>query len=92
MLAFNMLGPAASRAAMSRPAEYDEVLAGLRIPVLAIHGREDQVILPAMTEHLLARCPTARALWYEGVGHDPFWEAPDRFDADVAAFAAGLGV
>jgi non-heme chloroperoxidase len=42
-------------------------------------------VLPAMAEHVLATCPTAEASWYEGVGHVPHLEEPERFNAELAA-------
>ena len=40
-----------------------------------------------MAQELLERCPNATPSWYDGVGHAPFWEAPDRFDLELAALA-----
>ena len=40
-----------------------------------------------MAEHILADCPTAEASWYEGVGHVPHLEAPERFNRELAALA-----
>jgi pimeloyl-ACP methyl ester carboxylesterase len=40
-----------------------------------------------MAEHLLATCATAEASWYDGVGHAPHIEAPDRFNRELAALA-----
>jgi pimeloyl-ACP methyl ester carboxylesterase len=91
MLAFNMATPAAVRRALARPADYDDVLAGLTIPVLAIHGAEDAISRVAMSEHTAAAVPNGTLKVYEGVGHMPFWEAAERFDADVAAFVDALG-
>ncbi|HEX4262571.1 MAG TPA: alpha/beta hydrolase, partial [Acetobacteraceae bacterium] len=86
MLAFNAMVPPAVRAAMGgRMADYDPVLRALRVPVLAIHGADDAIILPAMSHHIAAIAPGARAVIYERVGHAPFWEAATQFDADVAA-------
>jgi pimeloyl-ACP methyl ester carboxylesterase len=91
MLSYNLLVPPAIRAAMGgRPAEYGAVLRALRVPVLAIQGTEDRFTLPAMTEYTVRACSTARAVFYEGVGHAPFWEAPERFDADMASFLASV--
>ncbi|MGH7209939.1 MAG: alpha/beta fold hydrolase, partial [Acetobacteraceae bacterium] len=92
MLAFNAMVPPAVRAAMGgRTTEYDAVLRALRVPVLAIHGDADAIILPAMSRHIAAIVPGARAVFYEGVGHSPFWEAHERFDADLAAFLKTTG-
>jgi pimeloyl-ACP methyl ester carboxylesterase len=90
-LAFNMLTPAAVRAAMARQADYEGVLRAITVPVLTVHGSADVINLPAMSQNTLSLVPNGRGVWYEGVGHLPFWEASERFDADVTEFIAGLG-
>jgi len=45
------------------------------------------IVLPSMAEHVVAVCSTARASWYEDVGHMPFLEDSDRFDRELAEFA-----
>ena len=77
---------AVRRALGGRPADYDEVLSGLTIPVLAIHGAEDRVILPGMAAHTAGRVRDGEALVYPDVGHMPFREVPERFDHDLARF------
>ena len=87
-LCWNMVVPPAVRQALlAREIDADDVLSALTVPVLVTHGREDAIVLPSMAEHVLAVCPTARASWYEGVGHAPFLEDPERFDRELAAFA-----
>jgi pimeloyl-ACP methyl ester carboxylesterase len=84
-LAWNMTVPARIRASLAaRDIDGDDVLRALTVPVLVTQGREDTVVLPAMAEHILAVCPTARASWYEGVGHAPHLEAPERFNRELA--------
>jgi pimeloyl-ACP methyl ester carboxylesterase len=39
-----------------------------------------------MAEHVLATCRTAEASWYEGVGHAPHIEDPERFNRELATF------
>lgn len=87
MLAYNLLCPAAVRSAMDgRPAHYGPVLGSLRVPVLALHGSQDRINLPQMALYTARSSRNGRALIYDGVGHAPFWEAPARFDADLAAY------
>lgn len=87
-LAFNAVVPPGVRSAtVARAINSDDMLARLSVPVLAIHGTADRIVLPAMSEHILATCPTATGSWYEGVGHMPFMEAPQRFNEELAAFA-----
>jgi pimeloyl-ACP methyl ester carboxylesterase len=69
----------------AREIDDDDVLRGLGVPLLVTQGRSDTVVLPAMAEHILATCPAAEASWYEGVGHVPHLEEPDRFNRELAA-------
>ena len=84
-LAWNMLVPARVRANLAaREIDSDDVLRALEVPLLVSHGRADIVVLPAMAEHVLSVCPTAEASWYDGVGHAPHLEAPERFNRELA--------
>jgi pimeloyl-ACP methyl ester carboxylesterase len=83
---WNVVVPAAIRANLAaRELDCDDVLRGLRVPLLVTHGRADTVVLPAMADHVLATCPTAEASWYDGVGHVPHLEEPERFNRELAA-------
>jgi non-heme chloroperoxidase len=85
-ICWNVVVPAAIRANLAaRAIDCDDVLRALEVPVLVTHSRADTVVLPAMAEHVLATCPTAEASWYEGVGHAPHLEEPDRFNRELAA-------
>ena len=87
MLAYNMVVPPAIRANLTgRPADYDATLRRIRVPVLALHGSEDAINLPAMADHTCATVPNARKIIYPGVGHMPFWETPETFARDVSEF------
>ena len=85
-LAWNIAVPSRIRANLAaREIDDDDVLRALDVPLLVTQGREDTVVLPAMAEHVLATCPTAEASWYDGVGHAPHLEAPERFNRELAA-------
>ena len=84
-LAWSIVVPARIRANLAaRELDIDDVLRALEAPVLVSHGREDTATLPAMAEHILALCPTAEASWYDGVGHAPHLEEPERFNTELA--------
>jgi non-heme chloroperoxidase len=88
-LAWTMTVPAEIREALRvREIDVADVYAATVVPMLVIHGRDDAIVLPAMAHEVLERCPAATASWYDGVGHAPFWEAPDRFDLELAELAA----
>jgi len=77
--------PARIRANLvAREIDGDDVLRALEVPLLVTHGRADSVVLPAMAEHVLATCLVAEASWYEGVGHTPHLEEPERFNRELA--------
>lgn len=71
-------------ALISRQIDSDPVLTRVTVPILVSHGRQDQIVLPSMAEHLLQMCPTAQASWYDQVGHVPFAEDPARFNLELA--------
>jgi non-heme chloroperoxidase len=82
---WNVVVPARIRANLAaREIDGDDVLRSLKVPLLVTQGRADSVVLPAMAEHVLATCPTAAASWYEGVGHVPHLEEPERFNRELA--------
>ena len=88
-ICWNIVVPAQIRASLvARNLDYDDVLRALEVPLLVTQGRADSVVLPAMAEHVLATCPTAEASWYEGVGHIPHLEEPERFNRELAGLAS----
>jgi pimeloyl-ACP methyl ester carboxylesterase len=85
LLCTGMTVPAQIRANLgARQIDGDDVLRTLGVPLLVTQGRADTVVLPAMAEHVLATCPTAEPSWYDGVGHTPHLEQPERFNRELA--------
>jgi non-heme chloroperoxidase len=85
---WNVVVPASIRANLAaRELDYDDVLRALELPLLVTQGRADTVVLPAMAEHVLATCPTAEGSWYDGAGHVPHVEEPERFNRELAGLA-----
>jgi non-heme chloroperoxidase len=67
-----------------------DVSAGLRRieqPVLLLHGARNGLVPPEEQDWLLRTLPNARLLSFEGTGHAPHWEEPERFARELAAFA-----
>ena len=87
VLAFNMMVPPLIRAHLiGRRADYEAMLRAIAVPSLVMHGGEDAVNLPAVSEYIVANLPAARSILYPGIGHTPFWENPQAFDRDLAEF------
>ena len=87
MLGFNMIVPPKVRAAMGgRQLNIDDILTGLKLPVLVTHGSDDQLVLLAAAKYTAATIPGAKLSVYDSIGHAPFWEDTPRFNAELAAF------
>ncbi|MEO0819760.1 MAG: alpha/beta hydrolase [Pseudomonadota bacterium] len=79
--------PHIRRACRVRDGDYRAAYAALTRPALVVQGGAERVCLPPMFEETAATMPQAERLVLPGTGHMPFWEAPERFDAALAAFA-----
>lgn len=91
MLSFNALVNPIIRANLAaRDIDNRDVLQKIDVPALVTHGRKDKVVLPASGEFFVNHCATARASWYDGVGHAPFFEMPERFNEELAKFADAI--
>ena len=91
VLAFNMVVPPMVRAHLvGRAVDYEAILRAVAVPALVIHGSEDAVNLPAVSQYIVANVPAARSILYPGIGHTPFWENPQAFDRDLAEFLRDL--
>jgi pimeloyl-ACP methyl ester carboxylesterase len=70
------------------PDDVYDAVAAIEAPTLLIWGDRDAVATRAEQQRLVEAIPQARLTVYEGTGHAVHWEEPERFAADVAAFAA----
>ena len=84
LLGFNAAVPPHVREALqARTVEHEATLRGIDVPVLLTHGEADRVVLPAASRKHAELIPDAETSAYEGVGHSPFWERPDRFNEEL---------
>jgi non-heme chloroperoxidase len=86
-LAYNMMAPPYVREPMfSRPLDFEPLLSKIAVPTLVTHGADDEIINPAMSEMTHSWVTGAQMSIYEGVGHSPFRENPNRFNRELGAF------
>jgi non-heme chloroperoxidase len=64
----------------------DDVLARIRVPALVVHGAADRLVRVRAAEHVARTVPGARLFVYDGVGHAPQLESPDRLARDLTEF------
>ncbi|HEX9761381.1 MAG TPA: alpha/beta hydrolase [Candidatus Acidoferrales bacterium] len=65
-------------------------MARVNAPTLIVWGDQDSMVAHRDTERLLNGIRGAKLLTYEGTGHTPHWEEPERFVADLKAFVQKL--
>ncbi|MEM8826374.1 MAG: alpha/beta hydrolase [Pseudomonadota bacterium] len=63
-----------------------DLLSGIDVPTLIIWGAEDSLIPVEAGKVFAAGLPDARLVVFDGVGHIPQEEAPDRSAAEAASF------
>jgi pimeloyl-ACP methyl ester carboxylesterase len=71
---------------------YDDTaeLERINVPALLAWGSVDGLVTRSMQADLAARIPGAKLRIYEGMGHTPRWEDPNRFATDVADFVMAI--
>ena len=90
MLVFNGMVPREVQQAVGHLGHEGLDAAWAAVPrLLATWGDEDRHVRREMSSRLLDINPAARLSVYEGAAHAPFYERPERFDGELAAFAAG---
>ena len=90
-LAYNMMSPPQVRHWMfSREEHFASALTSVTVPTLVTQGAEDIVVLPAMADLFLGAIPGAQKSFYDGIGHAPFMEDPERFNRELGELARGI--
>jgi pimeloyl-ACP methyl ester carboxylesterase len=83
-----LVPPHVRRAYLARSEDFSAELARCSAPLATLHGAEDTVVLPAMSEHVARTVPASTHTLLPGVGHMPFLEAPEAFIAAVRGLVA----
>ncbi|WP_072750342.1 alpha/beta fold hydrolase [Rhodococcus maanshanensis] len=82
--------PRVRAALFGRAVGHDELLTGLTVPALILHGTADTVVDVSAARHAAELIPAATASYWDGCDHGPFVEDPKRFVAEVSEFVDGL--
>ena len=74
----------------SRPYRILERLEQIKVPTLAIFGRQDpRISNPQRAEEAVKRLPQGRMIIFDRCGHQPHLEHPDKFNGLVRGFLKG---
>lgn len=79
--------PAVRKALFRRDVGSADVLAAVDVPTLVAHGAEDTVVAPSSAEYSAGKIPGAVLRWFSSVGHLPFTERREEFNAALLEFA-----
>lgn len=66
-----------------------DLLPQLKLPVLLIWGREDNVTPPNVAEDFKRMLPDAQLIFFSECGHAPMMEKPNEFNTVLESFLAG---
>ncbi len=58
----------------------------LKMPVMGVFGKRDIIVNPKQSQVLRQYIPTSRIEWFEGSGHFPMIDEPDRFHDVIRDF------
>jgi non-heme chloroperoxidase len=72
---------------LTRDENYLPMYQSLRVPILLVHAKDDEIVLSAAAEQLLAIKPEAKVIWYDTGAHAPHWENANHFNQALAQFA-----
>lgn len=86
-LTIMMMPPHVRRAMLGLSLDNQDLPASLTLPVLFMHGEKDGSVPAASVADAVALLPTASAVPFPNVGHSPFEEATELFNAALLDFA-----
>ena len=71
--------------------DHSDSLHKIKAPVLLIWGDQDKMCDRSEQDSLKAAIPGAQLIIYEGLGHSPHWQVPDRLAIDLVNFVRNTG-
>jgi non-heme chloroperoxidase len=77
--------PAARAGLLSRTVDHEATLRAWHKPLLLTHGDSDEIALLAAAEQAKRFASHAMLSLYQGAGHAPHWEDPERFALELDA-------
>jgi non-heme chloroperoxidase len=73
-------------------ADLRAVLSRIEVPALLIYGQGSKIFPHHVAEYIALQVPNAEVAIFENSGHCPFWEEPERFNAELVKFVDGVGL
>ena len=70
------------------PRDFRSQLPEIGVPTLLLYGEQSAVFPGALGEWMHEQIPGSELVTFAESGHSPFWEEPERFNTELAAFVA----
>jgi non-heme chloroperoxidase len=67
--------------------DWRQQLSKIPVPILLCYGAKSAIFPTKICDHMKKHIPKNNLVIFENSGHSPFWEEPDKFNAEVAKFA-----
>lgn len=91
MLGYNLsVPPSVRQALLSRAFDNDDLLTGIRKPVLITHGARDAIVKAAIVDQHKASMAHAETHVMANAGHASFWDDAASFNRRLGAFSESL--
>lgn len=71
---------------MLQLADNRSLLSQIRVPTLVLTGEKDKVVSPQLKSDLLTRVPFTKHIEMPGLGHAPYFQAPEYYNALIQDF------
>jgi non-heme chloroperoxidase len=75
---------------LTRDEDYLPMYQALQVPILLIHAKDDDIVLPAAAEQLLAIRPDTRYVLFNSGAHAPHWENAEQFNQELVNFVNAI--
>jgi pimeloyl-ACP methyl ester carboxylesterase len=70
--------------------DYLPMYQALQVPILLIHAQDDDIVLPAAAEQMLAIRPNTNYVLYNSGAHAPHWENAEQFNQELVSFVSAI--
>jgi pimeloyl-ACP methyl ester carboxylesterase len=70
--------------------DWRSLLSRIDLPVLLCYGARSRIYAPETGPYLHKQLPGSTLVMFDDSGHSPFWEEPEKFNAELGRFVDAL--
>ncbi|WP_394739931.1 alpha/beta fold hydrolase [Natronococcus roseus] len=72
------------------PRDFRDHLPAIEVPTLLLYGKRSKIFPGPLGEWMHERIPDSELVLFDESGHNPFWEEPEKFNAELLEFVNRL--